>query len=43
MKLYYSPGACSQAPQRLVRARELQLWQWVLSKDGVHGGYRRAA
>lgn len=24
------------------RARELQLWQWVLSKDGVHGGYRRA-
>ena len=24
------------------RARELQLWQWVLSKDGVRGGYRRA-
>ncbi|MEG3158441.1 cyclopropane fatty acyl phospholipid synthase [Lysobacter zhanggongensis] len=23
------------------RARELQLWQWVLSKDGVRGGYRR--
>lgn len=23
------------------RARELQLWQWVLSKDGVAGGYRR--
>ncbi|GAB2629170.1 cyclopropane fatty acyl phospholipid synthase [Novilysobacter erysipheiresistens] len=24
------------------RARELQLWQWVLSKDGVRGGYRRS-
>ncbi|MGH8084894.1 MAG: cyclopropane fatty acyl phospholipid synthase [Lysobacter sp.] len=23
------------------RARELQLWQWVLSKDGVRGGYCR--
>jgi cyclopropane-fatty-acyl-phospholipid synthase len=23
------------------RARELQLWQWVLSRDGVRGGYRR--
>ena len=23
------------------RARELQLWQWVLSKDGVRGGYHR--
>ena len=23
------------------RARELQLWQWVLSKNGVTGGYRR--
>lgn len=23
------------------RARDLQLWQWVLSKEGVHGGYRR--
>lgn len=23
------------------RARQLQLWQWVLSKDGVPGGYRR--
>jgi len=23
------------------RARELQLWQWVLSKEGVAGGYRR--
>jgi len=23
------------------RARDLQLWQWVLSKDGVPGGYRR--
>ena len=23
------------------RARDLQLWQWVLSKDGVRGGYRR--
>ena len=23
------------------RARALQLWQWVLSKDGVRGGYRR--
>ena len=23
------------------RARELQLWQWVLSKDGVPGGWRR--
>ena len=25
------------------RARELQLWQWVLSKDGVRGGWRRPA
>ena len=25
------------------RARELQLWQWVLSKGGVRGGYRRSA
>ena len=23
------------------RARDLQLWQWVLSKEGVLGGYRR--
>ncbi|MGY0557452.1 MULTISPECIES: cyclopropane fatty acyl phospholipid synthase [unclassified Lysobacter] len=23
------------------RARELQLWQWVLSKNGVAGGYQR--
>lgn len=23
------------------RARDIQLWQWVLSKDGVDGGYRR--
>lgn len=23
------------------RARDLQLWQWVLSKDGIRGGYRR--
>ncbi|MGY1426195.1 cyclopropane fatty acyl phospholipid synthase [Lysobacter sp. A289] len=23
------------------RARELQLWQWVLSKNGVTGGYQR--
>jgi cyclopropane-fatty-acyl-phospholipid synthase len=23
------------------RARDLQLWQWVLSKEGVRGGYRR--
>ncbi len=23
------------------RARELQLWQWMLSKDGVPGGWRR--
>jgi cyclopropane-fatty-acyl-phospholipid synthase len=23
------------------RARDLQVWQWVLSKDGVPGGYRR--
>lgn len=23
------------------RARDLQLWQWVLSKDGVRGGYQR--
>jgi cyclopropane-fatty-acyl-phospholipid synthase len=23
------------------RARDIQLWQWVLSKDGVPGGYRR--
>lgn len=24
------------------RARDLQLWQWVLSKDGVAGGYHRS-
>ncbi|MBE0438703.1 MAG: cyclopropane fatty acyl phospholipid synthase [Gammaproteobacteria bacterium] len=23
------------------RARDIQLWQWVLSRDGVAGGYRR--
>jgi cyclopropane-fatty-acyl-phospholipid synthase len=23
------------------RARDIQLWQWVLSKDGLPGGYRR--
>lgn len=23
------------------RARELQLWQWILSKEGVRGGWRR--
>lgn len=23
------------------RARDLQLWQWVLSKDGIRGGYQR--
>jgi len=23
------------------RARDIQLWQWVLSADGVRGGYRR--
>jgi len=23
------------------RSRDIQLWQWVLSKDGVRGGYRR--
>ena len=23
------------------RARDLQLWQWVLSRDGVRGGWRR--
>lgn len=23
------------------RARDIQLWQWVLSKEGVPGGYRR--
>lgn len=23
------------------RARDIQLWQWVLSKDGVMGGYQR--
>ena len=23
------------------RARDIQLWQWVLSKKGVMGGYRR--
>ena len=23
------------------RARDIQLWQWVLSKEGVKGGYRR--
>lgn len=25
------------------RAREIQLWQWVLSKRGVAGGYRRVS
>lgn len=25
------------------RARDIQLWQWVLSKDGVAGGYARPA
>jgi len=25
------------------RARDIQLWQWVLSKHGVAGGYRRPA
>lgn len=25
------------------RAREIQLWQWVLSKRGVPGGYERPA
>lgn len=25
------------------RARDIQLWQWVLSKNGVVGGYRRPA
>jgi len=25
------------------RARDIQLWQWVLSKNGVPGGYRRPA
>jgi cyclopropane-fatty-acyl-phospholipid synthase len=25
------------------RAREIQLWQWVLSKEGMAGGYRRPA
>ena len=25
------------------RARELQLWQWLLSKDGLRGGWRRPA
>lgn len=23
------------------RARDIQLWQWVLSKRGVRGGYQR--
>ena len=23
------------------RARDIQLWQWVLSKEGVPDGYRR--
>jgi cyclopropane-fatty-acyl-phospholipid synthase len=23
------------------RARDIQLWQWVLSKEGVRDGYRR--
>ncbi|AWL12763.1 Cyclopropane-fatty-acyl-phospholipid synthase [Saliniradius amylolyticus] len=23
------------------RARDIQLWQWVLSKDGIEGGYQR--
>jgi cyclopropane-fatty-acyl-phospholipid synthase len=23
------------------RARDIQLWQWVLTKDGLRGGYRR--
>ncbi|PLZ04355.1 cyclopropane-fatty-acyl-phospholipid synthase [Burkholderia sp. WAC0059] len=25
------------------RARDIQLWQWVLSKNGVSGGYKRPA
>jgi len=25
------------------RARDLQLWQWVLSKSGLEGGYRRVS
>ena len=25
------------------RAREIQLWQWVLSKEGVEGGYKRVS
>lgn len=25
------------------RARDLQLWQWVLSKQGVLGGYERVS
>ncbi|SAK89278.1 cyclopropane-fatty-acyl-phospholipid synthase [Caballeronia arationis] len=25
------------------RARDIQLWQWVLSKEGIAGGYRRPA
>lgn len=25
------------------RARDIQLWQWVLSKDGIPGGYQREA
>jgi cyclopropane-fatty-acyl-phospholipid synthase len=27
----------------LFRARDIQLWQWVLSKEGIAGGYRRPA
>ncbi len=33
----YYPLSCAGA----FRARDLQLWQWVLSKDGVRGGYQR--
>ncbi|MFY0664261.1 MAG: cyclopropane fatty acyl phospholipid synthase [Natronospirillum sp.] len=25
------------------RARDIQLWQWVMSKDGVQGGYKRVS
>jgi cyclopropane-fatty-acyl-phospholipid synthase len=25
------------------RARDLQLWQWVLSRNGLEGGYRRVS
>ena len=27
----------------LFRARDIQLWQWVLSKEGIAGGYQRPA